>query len=180
VTPSEPGIAGRAAELRLAFDRSFAEAPRAEPVRLEDLLAFRVAGDPYAVRLADTRGLFADRKIVRLPSPARELLGVAGFRGAVVPVYDLRALLGYPAAEAPRWLFLAAHASAVGLAFDRFDGQLRVPSAAIVAGAPGEALRPHVREVLRAHDLTRSILDVFSVLEAVKTRSRQGVTQKER
>jgi len=32
-----------------------------------------------------------------------ELLGIMGFRGAMVPVYDLRALCGYAAGAAPRW-----------------------------------------------------------------------------
>ena len=55
-------LPGGADELRRAFDRSFAEAPGGAPEAdaLESLLAIRVGGDPYALRLSEIAGLFAD------------------------------------------------------------------------------------------------------------------------
>jgi len=44
--------------------------------------------------MAEVSGLFADKKVTRLPSPVSELSGIAGLRGAVLPVYDLAMLLG--------------------------------------------------------------------------------------
>ncbi len=161
-------LAGRAAALRRAFDRSFAEAPSAGPTLMEDLLAIRVAGDPYAVRLAEISGLFADKRVTQLPGPLPELLGIAGFRGMIAPVYDLRALLGHPGGGAPRWLVLAA-AMPVALAFDALDGHLRVPREAIVANAD-----PGVRSEVVSCEVVRPIVDIPSLLETLARRAREA------
>jgi len=170
-------LAQRAAELRRNFDRSFAEPPRSRQAASLDLLAIRLGGEPYALHLAAVTGLFAGKKFTRLPQAAPELLGIAGFRGSVVPVYDLRVLLGCADGEAPRWLVIAA-ASAVALAFDGFDGHLRLPLDAIAPQGPGESTRPHVRELVRvaASDLPlRSLIDVDSVVASIQQRVRQDV-----
>jgi chemotaxis signal transduction protein len=169
------GAAGvTAAELRRAFDRSFAELPSERNERFEDLLAITVAGAPFAMRLREIAGLFADKEITPLPSPVPELVGVGGFRGALVPVYDLRALLGYPASERSRWLVLTG--SKVALAFDGFEGHLRVSLDAIAAEAPGKP-STHAREVVRAAGVTRPIVDVPSVLESISKRAQQQPQQ---
>ena len=43
----------KAAQLRQDFDRTFALPPSLAAPEVEDLLAIRVAGDPYAIRLLD-------------------------------------------------------------------------------------------------------------------------------
>jgi len=115
----------RAAELRDAFDRVFAQAPSPEAGAMESLLTIRIGANPYALRLKEVSGLFADKKVTWLPSSAPELLGLAGIRGTVLPVYDLGRLLGCPTAGAPRWLVVIA-AMPVALAFEAFDGYLTV------------------------------------------------------
>lgn len=160
----------RASALRLDFDRSFAEPPPAPAPPLEDFLAIRVGTDPYAVRLAEVARLLVDGAVTRLPTPAPELLGITSFRGAIVPVYDLRALLGYPVAETPRWLAIAAQVP-VALAFDAFDAHLRLSREASAPSAGGEPAREHLRGVLRADDRVCPIVDVRSILEAIKKRT---------
>ncbi len=171
-------LSATAAQLRQAFDRSFAAAPLAAEVAMASFLAVGVGGDAYAIDLADVSGLFADKAITRLPSAAPGFLGLAGFRGAMVPVYDLGVLLGYPAQEAPRWLVLAA-AQPVALAFGAFEQHLRLPRALIVQDQGTEHARRHIRAVLRAADSARPIVDLASVLQAVRQRARPGTAQKE-
>jgi purine-binding chemotaxis protein CheW len=156
------GLADRAAALRARFDRSFAEPPRGAAAATEDLLAIRLGGAPYALRLAELAGLFADRKVAPLPSAVRELLGVAGFRGAIVPVYDLRLLLGCTATAPPRWLVIAAQLP-VGFGFDVLEGHLRVSADAIATGDGGGAL-VHTPE-------PRSIVALAAVLAAIARRA---------
>ena len=115
-----------AAQLRRAFDQSFAEAARTETAALVDFLAIRQGADPHALRLADIAHVLPLSTITRFPSQLPELLGVIGFRGAIVPVYDLRMLLGYVRQEPARWLVITA-AWPLALAFDAFDGHVRVP-----------------------------------------------------
>lgn len=112
-------------ELRRAFDASFAAAIGDGASRGEDVLVIAIAGRPYALRPAEIAGLFVGRAIARVPSRHPELLGLAGFRGAIVPVFDLAALLELPRASSPRWIVMAAR-SRVGLAFDAFEGHRRI------------------------------------------------------
>src|SRR5438552_366963 len=99
-------LAERSAQLRHRFDQAFAEPATPVTDRFEDLLRIRVANAAYAVRLDALSGLSADRAITPLPGRLPELLGVVAFRGLIVAVYDLGALLGHHAATTPRWLVL--------------------------------------------------------------------------
>jgi chemotaxis signal transduction protein len=162
----------RAAELREAFDRSFAQAPSPAAAAVESLLAIRVGADRYALRLADVSGLFADKRVTWLPSPVSELVGIAGFRGAVLPVYDLGMLLGCPRATAPRWMVVTI-AAPIGLAFEGFDGHLNVRREAIVPEARAEAVERHMREVVREvvqGEVSRSVIHLPSILETIRNR----------
>jgi purine-binding chemotaxis protein CheW len=155
-------------ELRRAFDRSFSLTPKADAgaAIVENLLAFSIGSHAYALRFAEVSGLFVDKKITWLPSPVSELLGVAGLRGALLPVYDLGMLLGYARTAAPRWLLITA-AVPVGLAFNRFDGHLSVPAEAIVPEVRNDGPRRHVREILQA-EVARPIIHLPSVLETIR------------
>ena len=164
-------LAQRAAELRRNFDRSFAVPPRSRQAASLDLLAIRLGGEPYALHLAAVSGLFAGKKFTRLPQAAPEFLGIAGFRGSVVPVYDLRVLLACASGAPPRWLVVAS-GTPVALAFDGFDGHLRLPREGIARQERSDAARPHVRELARVAGLSRPIVDLASILEAIRERAR--------
>ncbi len=169
----------KAAELKRAFDRSFAEAPATERPSLEDFLAIRVGPDPYAVPLAAISGLYADRTVTRLPSPVTESLGIAGFRGSIVAVYDLRVILGYPTGETPRWLMVAAE-TPVGLAFDGFEAYLRFPLRAKAQAGRVEQSHPYLQGVLRTADAVRPVVQLGPILEALKRRVQAAARQEQR
>ncbi|WP_433203983.1 chemotaxis protein CheW [Dactylosporangium sp. CS-047395] len=163
----------RLAELRDEFDKSFADPPRSAVAGHDDLLAIRAGGVRYALRLTQAAGLFPDRPVTRLPGPLGALLGVAGFRGAIVPVYDLAAVLGAAAMSAgeedgARWLVLAAGQPAVALAFAGLDGHLRVPSDALIEEADGHGPHGCLRGIVPLPDGARPIVDVPSVRAAVR------------
>lgn len=170
----QAGLAATAPDLRREFDRSFAHGVAERADRLEDLLAIRIAGEAYALRLAEVRGLSVGRPVVPLPRPGPALMGLAGVRGAIVPVYDLARLLGCPPVAASPWLALAAGAP-VGFAFEAFEGQLRLPREAIVE-AEGEGwARRQVREIARAADLARPVVHLPSVLADIERATRQNL-----
>jgi len=157
------------AALRQAFDRGFAEAPSDVARNDEELVGLQLGGDGYLLPLAELSGLVVGRRIVALPSVAPAFLGVVGIRGIVTPVYDLGALLGYPRGESsPRWLAISKDPR-VGLAFDRFVGQLRRPR----TDAPSERVTSaHVREAVRISGVIQRVIDVRSVLAALATNAR--------
>jgi purine-binding chemotaxis protein CheW len=161
-------VSERAAELRRDFDRSFAESPSAGISSIEDLLAVRVGAQGLAMRLSEIAGLFADKKITPVPGSNVALLGIAGFRGSIVPVYDLQNLLGLSSGQTPRWLVIAASAP-VALAFPAFEGQRRVSLDAIKPQHSDEKPHNYTRNIVQFESGLRPIIDLPSVLEAIKT-----------
>ena len=128
-----------AAILREQFDRSFASAPAMLAPGSVNLLTIRLGNELHAIRLADISGLHADRRILTLPGPMPELLGVANFRGQIVPVYQLAALLGKPAGPAPRWMVLTQASAPLAFAFETFESHLCANAEQWIAAGPGGA-----------------------------------------
>jgi chemotaxis signal transduction protein len=177
MSAAELHISEQAAGLRRAFDRSFVELQHFEPVATEDFLSIHVGGAPYLLRLTEIAGLFVDKKIAWLPTRVAELKGVAGFRGRMVPVYDLAALLRYPPSGATRWMVMAA-AAPVALAFDAFDGHFRFARDAVASRPESESLE-HVRQIVRANGGIRSIIHLPSVVAAIRSYVPEAATKKE-
>ncbi|MBV8634259.1 MAG: chemotaxis protein CheW [Burkholderiaceae bacterium] len=162
-------------EMRREFDAAFARAPLTETARLENLLAIRLGGDGYLLRVNQIAGLHADKAISPLPSPVAELRGLAGFRGRTAPVYDLAALLGYPAADKVRWLVLARAPEPLALAFEAFEAHFSTSATEVVraAGATlkvAAALRPQIFDAVRFAGAMRPIVDLESIVHTIRRR----------
>jgi purine-binding chemotaxis protein CheW len=163
-------IPGHAEDLRLAFDRSFAKPRDPPPEPGRDLLVIRLAQASYAMPLAGLAGVFHDRQVTSLPGAAPGLLGIAGFRGALVPVYDLRALLGLAAGPAGQWLALATGAGqgSIALAFDQLLGHLRMPRSAFAPRDGGTDGR--IREVVRTATGPIPVVEPSALVAAITDR----------
>jgi chemotaxis signal transduction protein len=162
----------RAADLRAEFDDAFAQPIDRAVAATVDLLALRVAGDRYALRMADLGGLLAGTKVVPLASGRPELVGVAGVRGALMPVYSLASLLGYGArSDGLRWLAVCAGPDPTALAFDELDGFRRVPQSSLYGFDRSDASRPHLSEVARIEAATFGVVDTRSILKVLAGRS---------
>ncbi len=171
-------LSGRAAELARAFDAAFAEAAQQAAREPVDVLAIQLGTEPHALRLSQLAGVFARRTIVPLPSALPELLGLVSIRSAIVPVYDLGALLGRPRQAEPRWLALATQAP-IALSYSELDGYWRLPTEAIVAATdetpggdgPGGG---QVLELVRAAAELRPMVHLPSVIEVIVRRTQQA------
>lgn len=157
----------RAADLRRAFDSGFVEPKAVVSNATEDFLAIEVGGDPYMLRLSEVAGFFVDKKLTPLPSGVAELRGVAGFRGAIVPVYDLAALLHYPQAQSARWVAIAAEAP-IALAFASFEGHFRFAADAI---ASHDGADSHLRHTVRTEAFVRPVVNIPSVVAAIRAKA---------
>jgi chemotaxis signal transduction protein len=156
-------VSDTASDLRRQFDGSFATARDTPSAEVLDLLGISVRGDPHAILLSAITSVFADQAITALPGRAPALLGITGMRGAIVPVFDLGAILGYPPASSPRWLAIAERAGKpVALAFDAFLGQLRVAPSAFAPRAAN-----HVTSVVQARDGVWPVIEIGSVLAGI-------------
>ncbi len=153
--------------LRAEFDSAFASR-RVAPPDETPLLAIRVAAVPFAMRLLEAGGLATAPRIVPIPSRRRELLGVAGLRGDVVPVYSLaRVLLGADDDEPPRWLVLAGGDERLALAFAQFDGRLVARTAELrpVAAGPGA---PRHADAIHPGPPERPVLALGAIAAALR------------
>jgi chemotaxis signal transduction protein len=167
----EASMGDTAATLRRNFDESFAAPEAARPERLEDFLAIRIGSDPYALRMSEIAGLHVGVKIVPVPSPATQLLGIVGIRGMMAPIYDLAALLRYPPAANSRWFVFARAPQPVGFAFEAFESHLQVSSASLANGNDDDAASggtgQHVRGTVRGAGALRPIIQLASVLAMI-------------
>jgi len=169
----------QADDMRSAFDATFAAAPVVRLADQVDLLAVGLGGARLAIRLGEIAGLFADKAITPLPGNTPGLLGLAGFRGLAVPVYHLGALLRLGAEVAPRWMVLAAGSQALALAFDRFDGHVRVPPEAIAYEASGDS--EVAQGLLRHGGEVRPVVRVGALVASIAGRARASrLTHSER
>jgi chemotaxis signal transduction protein len=168
------GVELLAAELRSEFDRSFARAYPTPPPPQQDLLAVRVADHDYMVSLDEVLSIHADRKVVPLPTLRPALLGLVGVRGSILPVYDLRQLLGYPKGTvAPRWLISVRAPGPFTVAFERLDGHLRLPRAQLLAPTVSGTETAFIRGSVTTESGPRPLLDLAALFAVVTASERR-------
>jgi len=161
--------------LRHEFDAAFAQPSRDVADDSDDLLAVLVGQSHYALRVAELGGVAAGRRVTRVPSADAALLGLVGVRGNAVPVYDLARLVDEPpSVEPPRWLALSPGNEPIALAFRALEGHLRLPRAAFETAGRG-----NVAFVVRVELGVRPVVDVPSVVRAVRARSNALFSGKE-
>jgi purine-binding chemotaxis protein CheW len=172
-----------AAQLRQAFDRTFALPPSLASQAVEDLLTIRVAGDPYAIRLLDITEIVTERKIISVPTVTADLLGLAGIHGGIVPVFDLSSILGYgPDAGSPRWMILCGTEEPIALAFSDFEGYLRLPTSALHADESVRAQREqakYINQVASTPDGARAVISMPLIMASIRNRISQHRPTKE-
>ncbi len=145
-------------DLRAEFDSGFAQAPRPAGAERQGMLAIRIGNQPYALHLDQIAGLYADRRIMPLPTPLQALLGVTAFRGQIAPVYDLAVLLGHVSAAPPRWQVLVRCAQPLALAFDLFESHFSVAPDEIMKAAAPE--RGHLCDTVHGAHALRPIIEL--------------------
>lgn len=153
------------ATLAREFDERFREPREREREATVDFLAIRVAGTLYAVRSLEIVGIALTRKLTRLPTTTPGLVGLAGVRSQIVPVFALSAWLGGAVTENPRWLLLIGKSEPLGLGFEELAGYRRVRASEIVSEARRDGGEP---SELVSFDLGRCpIISLATVLSAI-------------
>jgi purine-binding chemotaxis protein CheW len=129
--------------------------------------------------VSEISGLVTDKRIVAFPSPISELLGVAGIRGALVPVYSLAMLVGYSAEiERTRWLALCGAEATVALAFSDFEGYLRVSGTQLYEAEQKDVGGTQVQHLVRATDIVRAVVSIPTIRKAIQRRcGNEGISK---
>lgn len=162
----------RATALRQEFDRSFAEAPAAQIQGAQMLLQITCGGTAYALQLSEMSGLIADVPITPFTTPITELVGIAGIRGSLLPVYDLGALLGHRSDAPLRWTARTGGDAPLGLAFERLERHLKIRVDAIAPRNDGHPSRAHCPAIVHLPDAALPLISIASILETVAGRVR--------
>jgi purine-binding chemotaxis protein CheW len=158
--------------MRQEFDESFAVAVDSAPLDLEDFLLIRVAGNPYAVRLRDIAGIVGKHVVVPLPTSDRSLLGLAGIRGSIVPVFDFGSLLGYALSpDTAGWMVLSGGTDPIALAFREFEGFVQLAVTAICQNESLEIGNEFSTEIARTDSGSRPVININRILAALKVRN---------
>src|SRR5271156_1879279 len=118
----------------------------------KSLVGFLVGAVQYALPIANVREIAKPLAMVELPHAPHAVVGVAEYRGEVIPVVDLRARFGQPLAAATRktkWIVALVSTRTVALVVDAVTE---------VFGTGGGDLRP--APTLGVGDGTRGIAGV--------------------
>ena len=181
--PNDSIQGNKAAQLRQAFDRTFALPSSLAAPEVEDLLTIRLAGDAYAIRLFDIARIVTGRRVVSVAAVTPDLLGLAGIRGGIVPVFSLSSILGYgPDPGSPRWMILCGSEEPIALAFSDFEGYLRLPTSALHAGENFRATRERVKyvnQVAATPDGVRAVINLPLIMATIRNRISQHWPTKE-
>lgn len=158
----------RIERLKQEFDLTFAAPPRRSREETENFLSIGVGGHRFALRVSGLSGLQPRGKIVHLAGARSGVLGLAGVRGRLVPVYGLARLLGYAQTDAvdARWLALCGQPEPLALAFAEFHGQHLLPLSAVMPIADGKSAT-HLREIVTLAGLQHPVIDLTSLLKQI-------------
>lgn len=167
-----------ARRLRQTFDQSFARALQTDDGRQQDFLQIRLNGVVHMLSLDEVASLQALNRVTPIPGPLPSLLGIIGHKGDIVPVYDLRIVLGLPATLPVRWMVLNK-SGLLALAFDAFDKHVRHPESAVARPASGAAEGEHIRLSLRVDGVNWPIVNLASVSDGIQDTARQCAQQQE-
>ncbi len=120
--------------------RAIAEAREAPLVGGIPLLTFRLEGRPLAVEVADVGQVLEARGIWPLPASPSWLMGALVARTRIVPVLDVRPMLGLPAAGTSglrRVIVLERAGEAFGIAVASLDGRRDIAAGEIAPPVAG-------------------------------------------
>jgi purine-binding chemotaxis protein CheW len=104
------------------------------------VLAFRVGGERYAIPAEEVRQVLESKGITPLIGAPRWMLGAMLARSQVVPVLDLRHLIGLEGgglSDLTRVLVIDQQDDVFGLAVESVEAQLSIPLSALTTPPPG-------------------------------------------
>jgi purine-binding chemotaxis protein CheW len=144
-----------------------------EQTRTVRACLFTLAGEPFAVELGSAREVVSFDDYTIVPGAPPPLLGVANLRGTVMPILDVRPLLGLPPHTMERrtnTLVLGNRSLQAAIAIDAVLGLERFDAILPLGGVPAvpEGVRDYGLGVLKRGDCTAVLLDAPHVLEALR------------
>ena len=126
---------------------------------------FTIDDDYYAIDLRHIREVFPIESITPIPGMPPVVIGMTNVRGSVVPIVDLRLLLGLPPGELPPFAVVLRHeAYELAILVDRSPEIISVTpdrfEMSLQSSQDSEAVRQIINGSLKINDAVTRILDV--------------------
>lgn len=140
---------------------------------------FMLAGSPFAVDVRSAREVAVFDEITVVPRAPAPLIGVANLRGTVIPIVDVRPLLGLPVqrlGRSLRTLIVRDGAIQVALAVEGVLGLEPFEEILLLNGAVGGAHREFDLGLLKWGEAFATLLDAGKIIQAL-TRQMRGDNQ---
>ena len=126
----------------------------------------RLGGEAFALPVAQVREILRVREVTPVPHPPFPVIGVINLRGRVVPLLDLRARLGLPAAEPDadsRIVLVESQRRRIGLLVDGVERVARLAQSAM-RSPDTESEAEEIRGLHVDEGRVTRLLDLDSVL----------------
>ncbi len=126
-----------------------------------------LGGELFTIDLQNVREVFVVESITPVPGMPSGLVGVTNLRGSVVPLLDLRQMIGLPAETALKYAVVVKHGNwQVGVLVDTVP-EIRTLSKDQFLPAPtgtGDGGNPFVSTVVKLEDRLQGVLETSVVL----------------
>lgn len=126
-----------------------------------------LGGELFTIDLQNVREVFVVESITPVPGMPNGLVGVTNLRGSVVPLLDLRQMIGLPAETPLKYAVVVKHGNwQVGVLVDTVP-EIRAFSKDQFIPAPkgtGDGGNPFVSTVVKLEDRLRGVLETSVVL----------------
>ncbi len=150
--------------------------PQGEAEQLENvvrLCLFSRAGNAFALELHDVAEVLRISEVTPVPGTPCVIAGVANLRGIIVPLVDLRVLLGQPADQGePQFAVVIRHQGhCVGLLVDEMPEIRAVPDDEFVASQmKADSLQsPFVSSTVRIGNRHSGVVDIPALVNCVES-----------
>ncbi len=154
------------AELRHAFDASFARPLATGQEEHEELLLLRVNQTFPCLRIAQVALISRCPPLTPLPCRQAALAGLAGVRGNVVAAYRLASLIGEAPSKTEGLMLTAAEDRTAAFLYDELVGYARVPVSSIHTSRDSAR---RASELVTIGERTHSIISMPTLLESIRT-----------
>lgn len=126
-----------------------------------------LGGELFTIDLQNVREVFVVESITPVPGMPAGLVGVTNLRGSVVPLLDLRQMIGLTAENALKYAVVIKHGNwQVGVLVDTVP-EIRTLSKDQFLPAPvgtGDGVNPFVSTVVKLEDRLRGVLETSAIL----------------
>jgi purine-binding chemotaxis protein CheW len=135
------------------------------------MVSFRLSGEDYAVDVMAIQEINRLSDMTRVPKAPYFVDGVINLRGKILPVINLRKLLGFPpltaVTEDMRMIVVSAEGSLAGLTVDEVDQVLRIPKSRVEEQKDlgiGKSLGDFIQGVAHMEERLVTLLDIGKLL----------------